>query len=178
MSCASHLLAALCILVTARVAPAAASAGQATPTPAPCASKEHHQFDFWIGEWDVTTPDGKPAGHSRIEGVLGGCALLEHWEGAGGASGKSLSLYVAADRQWNQTWVDGQGDRIVLTGGFEGGRMVLRNAWKAADGKAMRSELAWTPGADGSVRQVWRESNDDGATWTTTFDGLYRRRRG
>jgi hypothetical protein len=145
--------------------------------PLPCGSAEHHQFDFWIGEWTVTTPDGKPAGHSRIEGVLGGCALLEHWSGAGGSDGKSLSLYVAADREWNQTWVDGGGNRIVLTGGLDGTRMVLKNAWTQG-GKPMRSELSWTPGTDGSVRQVWRQSNDGGATWTTTFDGIYRRRQG
>lgn len=152
--------------------------GSSAQTPAPhpsCGSAEHHQFDFWIGEWTVTTPAGKTAGTSRIEGVLGGCALLEHWSGTGGAEGKSLSLYVAADHQWNQTWVDGEGNRIVLTGGMEGSRMVLRNAWKER-GKPMRSELSWTPAPDGSVRQVWRQSEDDGATWTTTFDGIYRRK--
>ena len=152
------------------------SSAQAQAPRSACASAEHHQFDFWIGEWTVTTPDGKPAGQSRIEGVLNGCALLEHWTGAGGGEGKSLSLYVAADRQWNQTWVDGQGNRIVLTGGMDGARMVLQNAW-TQNGKPMRSELSWTPGGDGTVRQVWRQSNDGGATWTTTFDGVYRRKR-
>lgn len=166
-----HLFAALALLLTN----AGAMPSQAAPPGAsPCSSAAHHQFDFWIGEWTVTTPDGKPAGHSRIEGVLGGCALLEHWSGTGGSDGKSLSLYVDADRQWNQTWIDNGGNRIVLTGGLEGSRMVLKNAW-TANGKTMRSELSWTPGSDGSVRQVWRQSTDDGVTWTTIFDGLYRR---
>jgi hypothetical protein len=32
---------------------------QAGPAPgAACASAEHHQFDFWIGDWDVALPDG------------------------------------------------------------------------------------------------------------------------
>ena len=166
-----YLLAALALTVTnAGAAPAQTAPGGSPP----CASAEHHQFDFWIGEWEVTTPDGKPAGHSRIEGVLGGCALLEHWSGTGGSDGKSLSLYVAADRQWNQTWIDSGGNRIVLTGGMDGARMVLKNAW-TQNGRSMRSELSWSPGADGSVRQVWRQSSDGGATWTTTFDGIYRR---
>ena len=166
-----YLLAALALTVTSTGAAPAQTAPAGAP---PCASAEHHQFDFWIGEWTVTTPDGKPAGHSRIEGVLGGCALLEHWSGTGGSDGKSLSLYVAADRQWNQTWIDSDGNRIVLTGGMDGARMVLKNAW-TQNGKPMRSELSWTPEANGSVRQVWRQSNDGGATWTTTFDGIYRR---
>lgn len=149
----------------------------AQPAPAPpagCGTPEHRQFDFWVGEWNVTTPDGQLAGTSRIEAVLGGCALLEHWTGSRGLAGKSLTLYVAADKQWNQTWVDGAGNRLVFTGGLDGARMVLRNAWTSSDGKAMRSELAWTPQPDGAVRQVWRESKDAGATWAMTFDGLYR----
>ncbi|MEZ5420359.1 MAG: hypothetical protein R2708_23880 [Vicinamibacterales bacterium] len=161
------------ILFGLATAPAAAQSAAAPPPP--CATPEHRQFDFWVGEWTVTTPDGQPAGTSRIEAVLGGCALLEHWTGAKGGAGKSLSLYVAADRQWNQTWVDAAGNRIVFTGGLDGSRMVLGNAWTAADGKAMRSELSWTPQPGGGVRQVWRQSSDGGATWATTFDGLYRR---
>lgn len=148
----------------------------AQPSSAPCAAPEHRQFDFWVGEWTVTRPDGAPAGSSRIESVLDGCALLEHWQSAKGGAGKSLTLYVAADRQWNQTWVDAQGSRLVLTGGWDGARMVLANAWTGANGRAMRSELTWTPLPGGQVRQVWRQSADAGATWTTTFDGLYTRR--
>ena len=29
--------------------------------PDPCADKKSHQFNFWIGEWNVTA-DGKPVG--------------------------------------------------------------------------------------------------------------------
>ena len=36
--------------------------------------------------------------------------------------------------------------------------------------------IAWTPDADGSVRQHWQQSTDDGASWATVFDGIYRRR--
>lgn len=153
-------------------------AQQATPPspPRPCATAEHRGFDFWIGDWTVTTPDGKPAGTSRIESVLDGCALLEHWEGQGGGAGKSLTLFVAADKQWNQTWVDAAGNRIVLTGGLDNSRMVLRNAWTTPAGVHMRSELSWTPQEGGTVRQVWRQSQDDGRTYQTTFDGIYRRR--
>lgn len=129
-------------------------AAQAQPgsTPPPCSTAEHRQFDFWVGEWTVTTPDGKPAGTSQVEQVLGGCTPLEHWTGAGGGAGKGLSLYLAADREWNRTWVDASGNRIVLTGGPDGNRMVLRNAWTSAEGARMRSELSWTPQSDGTVR--------------------------
>lgn len=164
------------LLLALMVPVVSAQAQQAPPAPRPCATPSHRAFDFWVGDWDVTTPDGKPAGTNRIELVLGGCALLEHWEGAGGGSGKSLTLYVTADGQWNQTWIDAAGNRVVLTGGLDGARMVLRNAWTGADGARMRSELSWTPQPDGAVRQTWRQSRDDGATYQVTFDGIYRKR--
>ena len=32
----------------------------------PARRPQHRQFDFWLGDWDVTKPDGKAAGHNRI----------------------------------------------------------------------------------------------------------------
>jgi len=36
----------------------------------------------------------------------------------------------------------------------------------------------WTPLPEGDVRQHWERSTDNGATWTTVFDGRYVRRAG
>ncbi len=45
----------------------------AAEEPRPCSAPAHHQFDFWVGEWEVRTPDGALAGTNRITGILGGC---------------------------------------------------------------------------------------------------------
>src|SRR2546423_15202018 len=46
--------------------------------PQVCANDaDRHRFDFWIGEWDVTMPDGHPAGSSVIQSGSGGPALSE-----------------------------------------------------------------------------------------------------
>ena len=37
----------------------------ATAAP-PCDAPEFRQFDFWLGEWTVTKPDGQLAGTNRI----------------------------------------------------------------------------------------------------------------
>lgn len=42
---------------------------------APCDNWQHREFDFWIGECRVKTPDGKLAGVNRIEREYGGCVL-------------------------------------------------------------------------------------------------------
>ena len=37
-----------------------------------------------------------------------------------------------------------------------------------------RQRITWTVDGDG-VRQLWETSKDDGSTWSTAFDGRYRR---
>lgn len=148
------------------------------PAPAaPCTTAESHQFDFWLGEWEVTNPKGKRAGHSRIESILGGCAIQEHWQGAGGSDGTSLNLYNAATGQWEQFWVDNSASRLHLVGGWRDGTMVLEGRQDKPDAKTgivQRERITWTPNADGSVRQLWETSTDDGKTWAVSFDGHYR----
>ena len=158
------------------VSSAAAQAPAAAP--APCATPAHRQFDFWVGEWDVHKRDGTKAGQSRVERILEACVIFENWTGATGFAGKSFNLYNATTGRWEQFWVDQSGVRLHLQGGLEGERMVLAGTREKTDpstGPAQRERISWTPNADGSVRQLWETSKDDGQTWTTSFDGLYRR---
>lgn len=143
----------------------------AQPPPAACTGPEHRQFDFWVGDWRVTTPDGQHAGDNRIEKVLDGCALHENWQGAKGGRGFSYNIYDRARGVWHQTWVDRQGTLLMLEGGLKGGAMVLTGE----QGGAL-NRITWTPSKDGSVRQLWETSADQGKTWQTSFDGLYRRK--
>lgn len=153
-------------------------AQQPAKPPPPCMDTHHRQFDFWVGEWDVTTPAGKPAGRSRIEARLGKCVVHEHWFGAGGSVGESFNLYNTDTAQWEQFWVDNGGNRLYLKGGLVEGRMVLHGVQDKPNpqtGLVQRERITWTPNADGSVRQLWETSADDGKTWATSFDGLYRK---
>ena len=154
------------------IAPVAATA----PVSA-CGMPEFRQFDFWKGEWDVSSQD-KPAGRSRVEAILNGCALLENWRGASGTEGKSLNTYNSATRRWEQYWVDGTGTPLHLTGGLVDGKMVLSGTQPKPNpqtGLTQHERISWTHNADGSVRQFWETSNDDGKTWNVSFDGLYRK---
>jgi hypothetical protein len=166
-------------IAAALVVPFGTAVAQApsTPPPAPpppaCQAAEHRQFDFWLGEWEVFLANGTKAGDSRIESIAGGCALLENWTGSRGFSGKSLNMYDRADQRWHQSWVDSSGARLDLAGVFADRRMVLSSA--APAGPIQR--IAWSVNDDGSVRQLWESSSDNGKTWTVQFDGKYVRRR-
>jgi hypothetical protein len=150
---------------------------QAESRRAPCAGAEHHQFDFWLGDWEVRTPDGKPSGTNRITRILGGCALREEWTGAGGSNGTSLNAFDAAARRWRQTWADDKGNVLLLTGSYREGKMVLEGESGSPKGPAtVRNRITWAPLPGGRVRQLWEASSDGGRSWAPAFDGTYARR--
>jgi hypothetical protein len=137
-----------------------------------CTGSDFRAFDFWLGDWQVRTPDGKLAGHNHIELAQGGCVLHEHYTTERGYSGESLNIYDATRKVWHQTWVDNGGMLLVLEGGPVNGAMVMEGQTANADAKPTRHRITWTPNKDGSVRQLW-ESTDTAGNWTVAFDGKY-----
>jgi hypothetical protein len=160
--------------------PAARLAAQQPQQQRPgCNQSEHRQFDFWIGEWDVTTPDGKPAGSSRITRILKDCVLHEEWKGAGGGNGESFNIWSRADGKWHQAWVADGGNYLTLEGMFNDGRMVLEGDGMNPAGKPIRNRITWQriDNNPDLVRQFWEQSSDGGKTWAPAFDGHYHRKK-
>lgn len=148
-------------LAVAQAAPNAAAA---------CAATEHHQFDFWVGKWDVY-PTGKDrlVAHSLIESVYNGCGIRENWMPLNNQPGGSLSIYVPDQKRWEQFWIDSSGSRAAFTGGWTGSAMVIQGKW---GGPTVR--MTYTKNADGSVRQFGEQSTDGGKSWKPSFDFTYR----
>lgn len=142
-----------------------------------CSSPEYRQFDFWLGRWDVTGADGRQAGTNEILRAHNGCVLIENWNGVRGMTGTSLNMYVASDKQWQQTWMDSAGSLLVLRGGLRGASMVMTGRALQPGAPPSLDRITWTPNPDGSVRQLWESSSDEGKTWKVMFDGRYVRSR-
>jgi hypothetical protein len=161
------LIAAIGLLA---ISSTAALAQQAAPAPAaPCADPAYHQLDFWVGRWDVyPTGKNKLVAHSLIESVYG-CGIRENWMPLSNQLGGSLSIYVPAEKHWEQFWIDSQGSRAFFTGGWDGKAMVITGKW---GGPLVR--MSYSKNADGSVRQLGEQSTDEGKTWTPSFDFTYR----
>lgn len=141
-----------------------------------CGAPEHRQFDFWVGDWDVSrAAGGALAGRNRIERILDGCALQESWTSARGRRGTSLNWWDPASKRWHQLWVDDEGLVLRLEGSFRDGSMVLEGE-ASGKGQPERHRVTWTPLAGGKVRQIWEASTDGGHAWRTLFDGIYARR--
>lgn len=161
---------ALCAFAVLSILSATAVAQPAAAPP--CSSAEHRQFDFWLGEWDVHGPAGRFVGKNRITRAFGGCVLHEQYDTGRGYSGSSFNVYDAGRRKWHQTWVDNAGVLLQLDGLFSEGRMVLEGETMAINGAKTKHRITWTPGADGSVRQLWESTNPAGE-WVVAFDGKY-----
>jgi len=162
----------LLLTVALLVAALHVSAQDGAPPP-PCGQPEASQFDFWLGEWEVLAND-QVVGHNLITRIQGGCTLLEEYEAGGGRfEGKSFNYFDPGDGSWHQVWVDNNGTRLHLAGGFSDGVMVMSGPRQAQNGPVI-DRISWTDNPDGTVRQLWELSSDDGATWQTLFDGLYR----
>jgi hypothetical protein len=153
----------------------------ATPAPAssapPCSMPQYRQFDFWLGNWTVTSHrTGKFAGSNNVTREYGGCVVMEHWSGARGGHGSSFNTYDAGRHLWHQTWVDDSGSLLLLDGGLRNGSMVLQGTNVDGNGKPVLNRITWTPMRNGSVRQHWVVSTDGGKTWSDAFDGIYTRK--
>jgi hypothetical protein len=144
----------------------------------PASAARAHDFDFWIGTWDVFGPEGRQVGRSSITALFGTGALAEHWRGAGDVEGRSLNAWDEMRGAWHQTWVDSAGGVLLLDGGLKDGAMVMEGLanGEAEGAEPERQRITWTP-HDGEVRQHWQVSSDGGTTWRTAFDGRYVRRQ-
>ena len=75
-----------------------------------CCTQKHAEFDFWIGKWRVTNPDGTAAGKNVIDKIQNKCMLIENWTSAkGNYTGTSNNFYNYKTKQWEQIWIDNQG---------------------------------------------------------------------
>lgn len=153
-----------------------ASAEAVVKPPAPCAADEYRQFDFWLGDWDVTAAGAKKSGaENHISSQHGGCVVLEEYT-AGAFTGMSINFYDNGQKRWRQTWMSNAGQPLYLAGGLDdAGAMVLSD--KGLVDSDTVNRITWTANDDGSVRQHWEQSSDDGEIWSTVFDGLYTHKK-
>ncbi|HEY2321542.1 MAG TPA: hypothetical protein VGJ82_01650 [Thermoanaerobaculia bacterium] len=157
-------------------------AAAAAPPPS-CQAAEFHQFDFWIGKWNVVAADGRQLGRNTITAVHDGCVLQEQWTGAKGKTGSSVSFYDPRTKKWHQFWVDSSGQAWLsydkdgnpstIRGTFHDGVMEMTSV----SGTSPMTRGSWKLLSDGRVRQAFDQWDDAKKTWTTAFEGFYVREK-
>jgi len=157
----------------------AQAASAQTPPPPPCVGEDYSALDFWVGDWDVY-PNGRDnlVAHSKIEKLYSGCAIRENWMPLRGAGGGSLSGFDPATRRWHQTWIGSAPGVVQFEGGPDNGAMVLTGWWQGSgpNGEDGLTRMTYSRVEGSAVRQFGEFSADNGVTWQTSFDFIYRPR--
>ncbi|MGH1363379.1 MAG: hypothetical protein ACRBF0_07475 [Calditrichia bacterium] len=152
----------------------------------PCSDARASQFDFWIGEWELSwaggqagTPEGQTgSARNHITKNLGGCTIEENFSFADSSFiGRSWSVFNAQTEHWQQTWVDNSGAYLLFTGGYEDGKMELRSAVKERNGKQVVSRMIFENITADAFDWNWQRSLDGGQTWSDLWNIRYRRKK-
>lgn len=152
----------------------------------PCLNiPQAREFDFWVGEWDVY-PNGAPVvvGHSKVEIASGGCMILENWTAKGAVPnvGKSINYVNTATGKWEQHWVGSGGlnlnnPQLFVNGEYKDGAMRFESTSTSPQNqKQIGRFIFYNMGRD-QVRQFYEVSTDEGKTWTTSYDFIYKRKK-
>ena len=145
----------------------------------PCSSAEASQFDFWVGEWNLTWQDkdgNTLTGSNNITKILNGCVIEENFKG-GNFIGKSVSVYNPNKIVWQQTWVDNGGSYLEFVGGFEDGKMTLSREITTEENKKIMQRMIFYNIANNELDWNWEKSTDNGKTWQLAWKIHYSRKK-
>lgn len=172
--------ATMAAVAVACMIPHLATAAEGEPVSRDCATPEHRQLDFWIGDWDTfesDAPGGASIARARVKSIAQGCALHELYEQNDGLIGESILSYDSVHKRWQQTWVTNRGALMVIVGTFVDGALVLQGDVRLKDGTSVLQRITWKAQGMG-VRESAVLSRDGGKTWTPAFDVLFLNRAG
>lgn len=150
--------------------------------PPGCTGAEYRQFDFWLGQWDVS-PTGSAdviVAESSITATDQGCVIIEEWRPFGGAHGHSINIYDATEHRWRQTWADATGRRTEYGGTLDPNGVLRFDNLSPPDNEPPpgRRRMNYQRIDADTVRQ-WGELFDAHTqAWTIEWDFTYRRRAG
>jgi hypothetical protein len=174
----SSLLAGVMFLVPCSAEqPNSSTASKSTP----CSQPQQRQFDFWLGEWNLTWPgqNGKAErGTNSIKRVLDGCVVEENFDGGMSMHlrGVSVSLFDARSGKWKQTWVDNEGGYLDFVGEFRDGQMVLQREAIRPDGAKVLQRMVYKNITSNEFDWSWERSPDGGKTWQVIWPIHYKRK--
>lgn len=154
-----------------------------------CNNDEAHQFDFWIGEWDINQTiiqkDGswiETKAHTSVSPILNGCALEEHWSGdvkffwmgmdsVKPMKGFSIRYFDVNAKKWDIYWMDNFGLNFgnASKGIFKDGKGEFFSERKTENGKQI-SRITFSNIKENSVHWDLAISNDDGKNWATIWN--------
>jgi len=148
----------------------------------PCIDRQQKQFDFWVGEWNLTWPGAKSGevahGTNSIQRILDGCVVQENFLGGDSMHlrGTSVSTFDVSSNRWKQTWVDNEGGYLDFVGDFSNGQMILQRE-AVRNGEKVLQRMVWKNISANELDWSWESSADGGKTWQVNWPIHYKRTR-
>jgi len=149
-----------------------------------CDTPANHQFDFWLGEWQVfDATNNTLVAFDRVEKHSEGCIvqqnmnfLTDMYRRPGATyrlAGISVNRYDG--EAWLEMWADNQWGAIALRGAPDKhSAMVLRTVTPS---RHRDLKLVWERQPDGSVRILQYVAPEGSGKWEKYGDLIYRRNR-
>jgi len=133
-----------------------------------------NQFDFWLGEWEVTWGEGE-IGTNHVLRIMDDRVIQENFS-APGLNGMSVSVYDKERKLWCQTWVDNNGSYLDFTGTFNDRKMILQRD-ALVRGEACKQRMIWYEIQPDKFEWSWERSDDEGKTWRVLWNIHYSRKK-
>lgn len=179
--CGRRVLAAT-VWFAALLSPAPVVAQESAGFAPACATEQHRQFDFWVGEWEVDNRHRRPGeddptwydtgiARDRVSAVLDGCAIVEHWKGSlsfGEVVGFSVRAFNPVTALWDLVLLWPPTDQpsfATLSGGFrhQRGEFFTRRADVSMGGTLSR--FTFSDISPDTLRWDVAVSADSGLHW-------------
>lgn len=173
--------------------PGEARAQTELPPASACPDARSRQFDFWIGEWDVLNRHRRPESDdpvwyetgtatARVQPVVGGCAIVERWDGMltfDRVMGFSVRAFDPAREVWDLVLLWPSANRPVFAhfaGEFRHGRGEFVAGSVDSHDRPQITRITFADVGPDALRWDLALSGDSGITWRTTWIMEFTRR--
>jgi len=156
----------------------------AAAAPGPCDTPQHHQFDFWVGDWQVfEAKSNQLVGYDRVEKSSHGCIVQQNLTmvtdlyrrpGVGyRMSGIGVNRFDGEG--WLELWADDQWGAIALRGNPDASDAMVLTSIVPSRNRDLK--LVWQKRPDGSVRALQYVAPAGTGKWELFGDLIYRPNR-
>jgi len=162
-----------------------ATAQTAPPPGALCETAAHHQFDFWVGDWQVfdTLDHDALVGYDHVVKEADGCIVQQNLQMLSDLYRRpgvpyrmfGLSVNRFDGEHWLELWADNQWGAIALSGAPDARYAMVLTTIIPSRQRDLR--LVWDRHPDGSVEIYQYIAPTGTGKWEKYGDLLYRPNR-
>jgi hypothetical protein len=181
---ASSVAAMVMVMGTAAGPASGGPALEQSSAPVACDSPQHHQLDFWLGDWQVfDTTSRQLVAFDRVEKGYEGCIITEtltfltdtYRRPGAGVRLAGIALNRFDGERWLQMWADNQWGGIVLHGAPNpAGNMEFVTVIPS---RGRDVKLLYEKHGDGTLRILQYVAPAGSGKWVKYGDLDYRRNR-